>query len=121
MPPCVIEGNLKALEISVEENFRKETLKENAEYLRNRLTEEDFDTGESQTQIIPVIMKNNEEALEYHKRLLEKGIYLPAIRKPTVTKPRLRISLGYLLGKEDIDYLVEALVEIKSELDNLGK
>ena len=119
LPPCVIEGNLKALEISVEESFRKETLKENAEYLRNRLTEERFDTGESQTQIIPVIMKSNEEALEYHKRLLEKGIYLPAIRKPTVTKPRLRISLGYLLGKEDIDYLVEALIEIKSELDNL--
>lgn len=113
LPPAVMAGNLKALELSCQEPFRKESLMENALYLRKKLKESGFDTGLSETQIIPVMMNSNEEALYYHEKLLEKGIYLPVIRKPTVTKARLRISLGYLLGREDIDYLVEALTEIK--------
>ncbi len=109
LPPAIIAGNFEALKISVEENFRREKLIANSTYLRNRLQELGFETGESETQIIPVLMKDNEEALAYYEKLLEKGIYLPAIRKPTVTRPRLRISLSYNLDIEDIDCLIENL------------
>ena len=109
LPPCVIAGNLKALELSVEEGFRREKLLENAKYLREELKKIGFDTGESQSQIIPILMKDNKEALIYYEKLMERGIYLPAIRKPTVTKARLRVSLSYNLEIEDIDYLIESL------------
>lgn len=109
LPPAIIAGNFEALKISVEENFRREKLIANSTYLRNRLQELGFETGESETQIIPILMKDNEEALAYYEKLLEKGIYLPAIRKPTVTRPRLRISLSYNLDIEDIRYLVDSL------------
>ena len=117
LPPSIVAGNLEALKISVDEKFRKEILKENSKYLRKTLNKEGFFIGESETQIIPVIFGSNEEALFYYEELLKKGIYLPAIRKPTVTKPRLRISLGYNIEKIDIDYLINALVEIKNNLN----
>jgi 8-amino-7-oxononanoate synthase len=117
LPPSIVAGNLEALKISIDEKFRKETLKENSKYLRETLNKEGFFIGESETQIIPVIFGSNEEALFYYEELLKKGIYLPAIRKPTVTKPRLRISLGYNIEKIDIDYLINALVEIKNNLN----
>ena len=118
LPPAIIAGNFEALKISVEENFRREKLIANSTYLRNRLQELGFETGESETQIIPILMKDNEEALAYYEKLLEKGIYLPAIRKPTVTRPRLRISLSYNLDIEDIDCLIENL---KLIIDNEKK
>lgn len=114
LPPSVIVGNLEALNLSVEESFRRIKLLENAEYLRNSLKEESFDIGDSETQIIPIIFGTNEEVLKYHEKLFEKGIYLPAIRKPTVTKPRLRISLGYNIDRSDIDYLIESLKKINN-------
>ncbi|MBN1468333.1 MAG: pyridoxal phosphate-dependent aminotransferase family protein [Fusobacteriaceae bacterium] len=117
LPPSIVAGNLEALKISINEKFRKETLKENSEYLRETLNKEGFFIGESETQIIPVIFDSNEEALFYYEELLKKGIYLPAIRKPTVMKARLRISLGYKIEKIDIDYLINALVEIKNTLN----
>lgn len=118
LPPAIIAGNMEALKISMEEDFRREKLAASSAYLRNKLQELGFETGESETQIIPVLMKDNEEALDYYEKLLEKGIYLPAIRKPTVTRPRLRISLSYNLGIEDIDYLIENL---KLIIDNEKK
>ena len=44
-------------------------------------------------------------------------VITPAIRKPTVTKPRLRVSLGALLDKEDIDFFVEELKEAIFKMD----
>ena len=116
LPPSIIAGNLEALKISVEESFRKESLEKKSQYLREKLKEIGFSTGDSETQIIPILMKDNLEALFYHEKLLERGIYLPAIRKPTVAKPRLRISLGYNLEIEDIDYLIESLLEIRESI-----
>lgn len=115
LPPSVIAGNLEALNLSVKEKNRREKLSENAKYLRAKLVENGFDIGQSETQIIPIIFNSNEEVLGYHNRLKEFGIYLSAIRKPTVTKPRLRISLGYNIDGEDIDYLIKSLKKLKEE------
>lgn len=113
LPPCIVAGNLEAIKISLKEKFRKVDLEEKSEYLREKLINLGYNIGESTTQIIPVMMESNEEALYYHKKLIENAIYLPAIRKPTVVKPRLRVSLGYNISKEDIDCLIENLKILK--------
>ncbi|MCB5190373.1 8-amino-7-oxononanoate synthase [Methylobacillus arboreus] len=65
----------------------------------------------SQTAIQPVVIGSNDEALQVSKRLLEKGILVPAIRPPTVPKgsARLRISLSATHSHDDIQQLISHL------------
>jgi len=65
----------------------------------------------SQTAIQPVIVGENQPALDLAARLRERGLWVSAIRPPTVPpgSARLRITLTAAHGPEDIDFLLESL------------
>ena len=54
------------------------------------------------------LIGKNEDALRISKYLMEKGIYCPAIRPPTVPegKARLRLTITALHEKDEIDFMV---------------
>jgi 8-amino-7-oxononanoate synthase len=68
----------------------------------------------STTAIQPLIIGGNDETLAVADALLERGIWAPAIRPPTVPagEARLRISLSASHGEMQIDELIAALAEI---------
>jgi 8-amino-7-oxononanoate synthase len=68
------------------------------------------------TAIQPVVIGGNEATLAIADALLERGIWAPAIRPPTVPEgqARLRISLSASHGELQIDELIAALAEIAS-------
>ncbi len=109
LPPSVVAGNIKAVQMGEKDSFRRQKVEENSKYLRKELAKKGYNIGESTSHIIPIILDSNDEAVEKSRGLFAKGIILPAIRKPTVIEPRLRISLGYLIEKEDIDKILELL------------
>ena len=111
MPPVVVGASLEAMKLTKNEKERRDHLKYLGDYLRSRLNEAEIDTLESTTQIVPVVVGDNEETLGLSVFLKEHGIMAPAIRKPTVTTPRIRISLSSNHSKEDIDFLVETVLE----------
>ena len=117
IPPAVAAGNLEAMKIARDESWRREKLLELAAYLRGNLKNLGLDTMGTDSQIIPVVCASNEKALELSQELYRRGIFVPAIRKPTVTKPRLRVSMGALLDKKDIDFFVEELKEAISKMN----
>jgi len=65
----------------------------------------------SQTAIQPVMVGENQPALDLAARLRERGLWVSAIRPPTVPpgSARLRITLTAAHGPEDIDFLLESL------------
>jgi len=65
----------------------------------------------SDTQIQPLIAGANSVALHYAAQLYDRGIWVPAIRPPTVPvgTARLRISLSAAHSREQLDLLVQAL------------
>ena len=67
--------------------------------------------GESTLPIQPVIVGDNEAALALSARLAERGIFVPAIRPPTVPAgtARLRVSLSAAHSAADVDALAIAL------------
>ena len=67
----------------------------------------------SLTAIQPVLIGGNEAALHLAERLFERGVWVPAIRPPTVPAgtARLRISLSAAHTLEQVDALVAALRE----------
>ena len=67
----------------------------------------------STTAIQPVIVGDAREAVELSRRLAKHGLWVPAIRPPTVPAKtaRLRISLSATHTNDDIDRLLQALAE----------
>jgi 8-amino-7-oxononanoate synthase len=68
----------------------------------------------SPTAIQPLIVGDNQAAVELSQALWERGLWVPAIRPPTVPKgtARLRISLSAAHGEADIDQLIDALKDL---------
>ncbi|HVB93135.1 MAG TPA: 8-amino-7-oxononanoate synthase [Acidimicrobiales bacterium] len=62
--------------------------------------------------IIPVILGREQRALEASAALLQQGLWVPAIRPPTVPAgtSRLRVTLSAAHSDEDVTRLIEALV-----------
>lgn len=108
---------LKGLEIVKKSDDRRNRLEQNSFYLRENLNKMGFDTGNSTTHIIPVIIGSEERTLKISAYLQENGFYIPAIRPPTVppNSSRLRISLQCDHSQEQIDELLKVL----KEFDNI--
>ena len=86
---------------------QRQMLLENAEQVRSRLKHFGFDTGLSQTQIIPIIVGDDRSAIELASYLEDAGFFAPAIRPPTVPEgsARVRLSLTTLHTREHLERL----------------
>jgi 8-amino-7-oxononanoate synthase len=72
----------------------------------------------STSQIIPIMIGNESAALAVAAALREQGIFIPAIRYPTVPRgrARLRVSLTSQHTREDIQQLTDALKGVTEKL-----
>ena len=117
LPAAACEAARAALVIVRAEPERRVRLLALADRLRRELREQDFDCGRSETPIIPVIVGEPARALAMAASLLERGLFCPAIRPPTVPPgtSRLRISLTVEHTEEDIELLVRELVAARDK------
>jgi 8-amino-7-oxononanoate synthase len=109
LPPAVVAASHAALEVLLKDGDLLGRLWRNRERLFGELKKLGLDTGSSETPIIPLMMKDAQDALQFSARLLEKGLYAPAIRPPTVPVPLIRLAVTAAHTEEDIGRLIEAL------------
>jgi glycine C-acetyltransferase len=111
MPPALAQASRAALKIIFDGSHLRRKLLENAEYLRSQLLEMGFDTMNSTTPIIPILIKDSPQAVAMSKRLLEQGIFVQAIRPPTVPMgtARLRLTVMATHTQDDLDRLLNVL------------
>lgn len=111
LPAAACLGAMAALEIIRTEPQQRQTLLQNAEYLRQRCQTLGLNIGRSQSYIVPVILGSAERTVAVSQGILERGFLTAAVRPPTVApeSSRLRISLMCSHAREDIDQLCEAL------------
>lgn len=112
LPPYCAAHVGEALKLAAQADEERSRLADISRYLRGRLTSTGFDYGQSDSQIIPLLLGTNEAALAYAAALTEAGFAIRAIRPPTVPEgtARLRLSLNAGLGRADMDALIEALL-----------
>ena len=108
LPPALAAAASRAIDIIQEEGKLRQQVIENANYLRRGLKDQGFDTLNSSTPIIPVVLKEAAQALAVSKQLLAQGIFVQAIRPPTVPEntARLRVTVMATHTREDLDKLV---------------
>jgi 7-keto-8-aminopelargonate synthetase-like enzyme len=115
LPAAACEAARAALAIVRADPERRRRVLSLAERLRGALRGRGFDCGASETPIVPVIVGEPGPTLAMAAALLDRGIFCPAIRPPTVPPgtSRLRVSLTSEHTEEDVDDLVRALVEAR--------
>jgi glycine C-acetyltransferase len=90
----------------------------NAAYLRTGLQKLGFDTGHSQTPIIPVMLGEAPLAKTFSRRLFEEGVFAMAIGFPTVPRglARIRVMNTAVHAQADLDAGLAAFATVGREL-----
>nr|WP_240546047.1 glycine C-acetyltransferase [Paenibacillus artemisiicola] len=109
--PAVAASCLAAIEVLGQSGELIAKLWENAAYFRSRVQALGFDTGASETPIVPVIVGSPAETMRFSDLLLAEGVFAQGIVYPTVAadKGRVRFIVTARHTREELDYTVEAL------------
>lgn len=109
LPPASTAAALAALEVLMEEPEMVEEVQRKGDMLRNGLRDMGFDTGESQTPIIPVTIGDEVATVAFWRDLLERGVYTNPIMFPAVGvgKALLRTSCMATHTDEQIEFALE--------------
>ncbi len=118
IPPSLAAASLKAIEIIEQEPQLRERLWQNTRYMKTELDRLGFDTMDSVTPIIPILVREEQLAVRFSQRLYDQGVLAAAIRPPTVPPrtSRLRLSLMATHTPEDLDLTLEQLKSAGQEL-----
>jgi len=113
-PPAIACALSKSLQIIEHGDALRANLFANIARLRDGLACLPWPLLPSATAIQPLIVGDNAATLALAKAIWERGLWVPAIRPPTVPKDtaRLRISVSAAHTAADIDHLVAALKEL---------
>lgn len=114
LPPAVLGAVDAALDLIPGMERERAQLLKNSQRLRDALALRNYDTLGSTTQIIPVVIGNEADALAAAQRLEDTGILAVAIRPPTVADgtSRLRFALGSHLDDAAMARLLAAVAEL---------
>jgi len=114
LPPAVLGSIDAALDLVPAMNEERAHLQKIAEIVRTEIQNLSFDCGDSETQIIPLIVGDSDVALSFSRTLKENNIWASAIRPPTVPPKSARIRFAFSASHKDndIDFLIEALKKL---------
>ncbi len=110
-PPAVASACLESLKMIEEGAELRRRLWDHVREVRNHLSELGFKISDSASPILPLIIGSEEKTLKISAFLLEQGIFIPAIRYPTVArgKARLRLTVSARHSPADFAKLFTAL------------
>jgi glycine C-acetyltransferase len=91
---------------------------QNAALMRQELERLGFDTGHSQTPIIPLMLGEAPLAQAFSRRLFEEGVFAMAIGYPTVAlgKARIRVMNSAAHSQEDLEQALDIFARVGREL-----
>ncbi|HKJ67879.1 MAG TPA: aminotransferase class I/II-fold pyridoxal phosphate-dependent enzyme [bacterium] len=110
LPPSNVATVSKALEILQREPERATQVKENAKYVRENLHSMGYDTGESTTPVVPVIIGEEMKTFSVWKELMKNGVYTNPVIPPAVPPRRSLLRTSYMAThtREQLDFCLEA-------------
>lgn len=118
LPPCVVKGAHAALEHIQRNKGLGEELLMRAKGFRDRLRGSGLNVMNSETQIVPLLVGDNELALELSERLKSCGVLSIAMREPTVPREtaRLRFSVTLSSTVQDLRRAADIIINQAKEL-----
>jgi 8-amino-7-oxononanoate synthase len=117
-PPASVAAALATVEIMEKEPERRERLWANTRFFAEGLRAQGFDTGESQTPVVPVVVGDDLAALKMVQRLHEEGIFVNCVLSPATPPGRalIRTSLMATHTREQLSRALEAIGRVGREV-----
>jgi 8-amino-7-oxononanoate synthase len=104
LPPAVVGGLLKALELGTRDNSLREKLWANVRYFRAGARSLGLDLGESDSQVFPIIIGGDRKLLyEQCIAMNEAGLFLAPVDYPSVPEDSLRYRVAITAAHEFVD------------------
>ncbi len=118
LPPSNTAGVLAALAVLQVDTERREQLWANTRRLQSGFHAIGFDTGPSETPIVPILIGGLDQTLVMWRKVFDAGIFTNPVVPPAVppSQCRLRTSVMATHTADQIDYCVEAIGKIGKEL-----
>ena len=117
-PPAVAAATIAAIDVLENEPQHVENLWKNTRYFKKAVEDLGFNTGNSQTPIIPIIVGESAKAKQLSDKLYESGIFVVPIVFPMVARDlaRIRVQMHAKLTPEQLDRVIESIERIGKEL-----
>ncbi|MBI1907400.1 MAG: 8-amino-7-oxononanoate synthase [Rhodocyclales bacterium] len=115
-PPAVAQALLKSVDLIEAGDARRSHLAGLIAQLQSELRLRRWQVLPSRTPIQPVVIGDNAETVAVARALWDDGLWVPAIRPPTVPagSARLRITLSTSHTQHDVTRLAHALNELET-------
>jgi 8-amino-7-oxononanoate synthase len=110
--PASVAAALAALEVMQEEPERLERLWENSRFMKQSLDALGFDTGKTETPIIPIIVGGLERCFGFAHWLRDAGVFVNPVAPPAVPAGRCLIRVSVTAGHTR-EQLVQALARLE--------
>ncbi|QRN83489.1 pyridoxal phosphate-dependent aminotransferase family protein [Chloroflexota bacterium] len=116
IPAANAAAALAALEVMKEEPERIERVNQIGAYMREEYKKLGFDTGDSVTPVIPIIIGDDALTFMTWKRLFEEGVFVNPVISPAVSQGRQLLRTSYMATHTD-----EQLDQVLSTFEKVGK
>ena len=118
MPPASVASVSAAVDVMLEETWRHEALWRNNDLMRERLTDAGFNTGPSETPIIPAVVGEDMTAFVFCRRLIDEGVFVNPVVSPAVEQGNalIRLSMMATHTEDEINKAMDIMVKVGQEL-----
>jgi 8-amino-7-oxononanoate synthase len=117
-PPASIAAVIKALEIVEREPERRKNLWENARFMKREFETLGFDTGLSESPVIPLVIGEDLDAYAMTRKLQDRGVFANPVVSPAVPKGRAMMRTSYMATHtaEHLEQALEAFAAVGREM-----
>ena len=119
-PPGVVAANIASIDVVENEPQHFKSVWEHTNYFKKEVQSMGYDTGRSETPIIPLIIGDPGKAQELARILFEEeNIYGTPIVFPMVARElsRIRVQMNALLTKDDLNTALSSIEKVGKKLD----
>lgn len=114
LAPPIVAGIIRALELVESEPELREKLWVNVAFMQNRLKDAGVDIGDSESQVIPIMIRNDATIFDIGEELLREGVFINPVKYPAVGKhkSRFRMSVSAAHSQEELEEGAEIIARV---------
>jgi 8-amino-7-oxononanoate synthase len=118
IPPANAAAALAALHVMAEEPERVKQVNDNAEYMRNGYQTLGFNTGCSETPVVPIIIGDDDKTFMTWKLLFDAGVFVNPVISPAVSPGHQLLRTSYMAThtKDQLDRVLEIFASVGKQM-----
>ncbi len=118
VPPPIVAGSIKALELLSESTVLRDQLEANTKFFRDGMAKSGFQILPGTHPIVPIMLGDAALAARVAEAMLAKGVYVIGFSYPVVPqgKARIRTQISAAHSHEDLEFALGAFAGVKKEL-----